>query len=431
MVFERSAWLLGRKILSDFVRKNKIITRCYVRHSSAFGPQNPFLSDFDITFFVAASNIDELREAHKQIGWDPGGEENILKHLFKDFIVLPASNNAYRLCERYYPLRANYPMSSWLPLDQETPVHPAVRKYSWPFDHSPESFLSSYMIPVLMGKRRRHIFEGFLFARKIKGDCAYQKADYAHKMFWSTWEALLEEINIWDKFYKSISIPDGRSKVNVLPFDWLQGKPFQERWNIAREKFNGLEEVVSLWVYPPSHFDVIPNVALNLDPTISPGNFKKIFQNVRKAFTGLDYSLFLGTETSMLGRINGLSRVALLEPWLFKYQGVCLLGDPMVKEKIVEPSMEMLREKYREFLLYASYRFLCEKSYPYAIYRLCFTLDHLFKLNTLVLDPGILADIYREEFIPEHSFTPLADTPKLLLSLKEMHGFDLFGTSEK
>jgi hypothetical protein len=168
-------------------------------------------------------------------------------------------------------------------------------------------------------------------------------------------------------------------------------------------------------------------VALNVKPSLPALAFREIIRLVLKAFYGLDYTLLLGTEESMIGRINGLSRVSLLEPWLFKYKGQCLFGDSNIREKIIEPSSEMLKEKYRELLLYFSYSHLWRDTYPYALYRLLFTLDYLLKHSEVIVESSVLAGIYGKEFIPEEKFRPLEDTGKLFAALKEKHAFDLFG----
>ena len=67
------------KILEDVLKhqptgkvgsQNKEIVRGYIRHSAAFGPQNPLLSDFDVIFFVAAHNPEELRASQRKISRD-------------------------------------------------------------------------------------------------------------------------------------------------------------------------------------------------------------------------------------------------------------------------------------------------------------------------------------------------------------------------
>jgi hypothetical protein len=428
MVFKKAFWLTMKNLLSSYAKKQKIISRCYIRHSAAFGPQNPFLSDFDVTFFVTARDIDELRKARKQIKRD-FQKISILQDIIKHSIFLPATKNAYDLCKEYYPFRSIYPMETWLSVNEETPAASVSTKFSLPLDYIPENFMSCYIIPVLMGKRRRHIFERAFFMRNLKKDYLWTKISCSRKNVVSFYEALLAEIDIWGQFYKNIKFVNSNEKITFHQCDYFNYTSFFERWRTVSDYSKNSGEISSLWIYPTSHNDNLPNVSLNLKASISAKTCQKTINTVLKTFGGLDYTLLLGTEESMIGRINGLSRISLLDPWLFKYHGYCLVGDPGIKGKIKEPNTQMLKEKYREFLFsfMFSTRFICRNSYPYAMYRLCFTLDHLFKHREMIVDNDELAEIYGPEFIPKEKFRPLEDTGKLFAELKEKHAFDLFG----
>ena len=426
MFFKKHSWTTVKKILTNYALDKKNIPRCYLRHSAAFGPQNLFLSDFDVTFFVDANTIDELRQARRLIFQDLKKKE-ILYRLLQRPIILPATNNAYTVCQKYYPHRSIYPMETWLSVDQELPmIAPLDSKYSLPLDHTPEGFLSCYMIPVLMGQRRRHIFENALITRNLKKDSLYTKVGYPGRSKTVFYGSLLADMDIWKQFYKNFKFYESLQKIDFNQDEPIYYPIFFERWKTARQDLSDLGGIASLWIYPSSHDDACPNIALNLKPMITAHVSEKVILSVLKVFHGLRYSLLVGREESMLGRINGLSRVSLLEPWLFKYYGYCFSGDPEIKRMIVEPSMDILKQKYQEFLLYVLCGLIWGR-YPYAVYRLCFTLDHLFKEKELILNSKKLFEIYGQEFILEEKFDHRKDTPRFLQSLKEKHGFDLFG----
>ncbi|MGA2775014.1 MAG: hypothetical protein ABSE81_03000 [Candidatus Omnitrophota bacterium] len=424
--FRKIFWVIIKKKLFSYWRRNRNIYRCYIRHSAALEPQNPFLSDWDVVFFITASNIDELRKVRKQIDRD-FKRSFIFRYLIQHSLTLPATKNAYDLCKKYYPFRSIYPIETWLSVDKEIPVTSIPTKnLSLPLDHTPENFFACYMVPALMGKIKHNIFERAFITRKLKKDYLWTEISYPRINFLSFYEVLLAEIDIWDQFYKKIEFIKNDEKITFRSGNFFSYLNFIERWRTTPNYCKDSEKVSSLWIYPASHNDNIPNVSLNLKPSISTKTCQKIISMVLKTFSGLDYTLLLGTEESMIGRINGLSGVCLLEPWLFKYQGCCLFGDPLIKGKIIKPSLQMLKQKYQEFLFYLFNRFLRQNPSPYAIYRLCFTLDYLFKHSEIILDNNELAKIYGTEFIPESKFNSRADTPKLLLSLKNKHGFDLF-----
>ena len=414
MFFKKSFWLIAKKLIADYTRKNKFISRCYIRNSAALEPQNPFLSDFDLTYFVDAPNFSEFCKAHGQIR-DDFKKRRILpsKHLISHFIIFPATKNAYNLCKQFYPQRSVYPMKTWLPVDKKPAPDMVSIRYSLPLDHRPENFLSCYMIPALIGRIPHAILESMSITRKLKQDSLHTGTTAKISSFMSFYEVLLAEIDIWDQFYANIKFPDSNQNITVRPCGYFDYTEFSKRWDKASSSLNNLDGISSLWVYPASRDDNIPNLVLNLKPNISAKTCQKTINTVLEIFKGLDYTLFLGRETSMIARINGLSRVSLLEPWLFKYYGCCLFGNPKIKENIKEPSIQMLKEKYREFLLYFSYKFMYRARYPYNFYKLCFTLDYLFKHGEIILDNNELAKVYGSEFIPQSRFNPKNDMLKL------------------
>ena len=109
---------MGKGILSGYARRNKVISRCYIRHSAAFQPQNPFLSDFDVTFFVNSNDIQGLRDFRRQLACD-FRKIIFLRNVIKDSIVLPDTENALNLCKKYYPFRSVYSFDTWMPFENE------------------------------------------------------------------------------------------------------------------------------------------------------------------------------------------------------------------------------------------------------------------------------------------------------------------------
>ena len=423
---------MGKGILSGYARRNKVISRCYIRHSAAFQPQNPFLSDFDVTFFVNSNDIQGLRDFRRQLACD-FRKIIFLRNVIKDSIVLPDTENALNLCKKYYPFRSVYSFDTWMPFENEgeevsLTVAPRAR-HALPLDAFPENFLRSYMIPVLKKDKRRHIFQSALIARNLKKDYSWALLQPQKKTSTSFYDTLLNEAGIWDKFYKNINFTEAREKAAFHHPGRLGRVNFMERWRAVSLDKNDLQGLSSLWVYPATHNDYISNVSLNLNPSVCANSCRKIINKVLRAFDGLKYNLIIGTEEAMMGRINGLSGAYLLEPWLFKYCGSCLFGNEGIREKIKEPTMYLLKEKYWEFLLclMISSGFINQGTYPYAVYRLCFTLDYLFKHNEIILDNDRLSEIYVSEFIPEARFNPDVDTVKFLSILREKHNFYLFG----
>ena len=144
------------------------------------------------------------------------------------------------------------------------------------------------------------------------------------------------------------------------------------------------------------------------------------------AFEGLEFRLQVGTEESMRARLTGLSRVSLIDPWLFKAAGCCLFGDERVRNDIHEPSIEQVREKLKEYLLYLSYRVFALRPYPYALYSLAFSLDQLFRRRELILDEDELGECYGKAFLPQSRLQSSEGRRRFLDAWRELHSFDLF-----
>ena len=184
----------------------------------------------------------------------------------------------------------------------------------------------------------------------------------------------------------------------------------------------------SVWVHPAFHRDDrAPRVTVNFQAAVCARDCERSLGVVLETFRGLKHLLFVGTERAMLGRLGALNRVSLVEPWLARAFGHCLHGNPGLKDDIREPSIEELRDKLREYFLYLCYRVFVGTSYPYALYRLCFAMHHLFNRRELVLDPEDLADFYGCDFLPESALEGPAGRQKLTNAWKDLHGLDLFG----
>lgn len=427
MYFKKAFRNLILKLLNSYVRKNTFISRCYVRHSMAFEAQNPFLSDFDLAFFVRANNFCELQKAHRTIS--KGLEKfRLFKKVASNFIVLPDTAKAYSLCRQYYSFRSIYPMQTWFLCGSNQSPMPAKIQHSIPLDHVPETALIFYMIPVLRKQRLSHPFERLLVKRMVQKDYLWAGVNGKRKHLASFHQALLTDIDIWGEFYKGMDYPNNKPRGIVFK---LRKRPdytaFINRWDIAQRFIGGLVgNVSSLWVHPSSIGDNWPNLVINFRPSISAQKLRRIVTAILRIFEGLNYNLLLGYEESMIGRISGLSRLNLLEPWLLKYYGCCLYGNPHAKGNIVEPSMDTLRKKYQESLLYLFSHCLEQVIFNYNFYKLCFTMDHLFKYGEIILEEDGLNAIYGNEFIPRDKFNYPSSLPSFLSSVEKRHDFSLF-----
>jgi hypothetical protein len=355
----------------------------------------------------------------------------VLGHIPKDMTFLPDTKNAIELCRKNYPFRSLYPFETWLAVDGGTAEGPAVApRFSVPLDLVPELLINYHIIPILKRQKKGRILESSFLRRRLKKDCLVTQEPFPQNGPGRLFDVLCAQINIWDKFYKKMKAVDSGERINFHRYGRFDHSWFSQRWNKTFSPSRDAAGLISLWVYPILHKDDCVNVSLNLKPDITPRECRRIIRITLEAFKYADYILFLGSEESMLGRINTLSGHALLDPWLFKYHGTCLFGDPRIKERTKEPKLQIVKEKYQDLLLtffMLSTPFMCDNSYPYVFYKLCFTLDHLFKNNEIILDDRRLSEIYGAEFITEDKFDPKIHTSGFLSALKQKHGFDIFG----
>jgi hypothetical protein len=368
-----------------------------------------------------------MRRAHRQIAQDMR-RAVVLRSICKHAILLPEAENAYAYSKKYYPFRFSYPLETWLSVEEKARP-PVVRPVvSPPFDHSLESFFLSYLMPVLEGVIKRHPFEPFFLNRKLTSDYRWTGEGEPRQRPALRAEVLGSEIALWDRFYQKFTFTQSSDTIRLAERRFFDREIFISRWQESLRSFRWQGGIKSLWVYPASHSDSTAIVSLNFDLTARNNDiFLRAIGAVCKAFKGLSFSLQAGTERTMIARVNGLSRTAVLDPWLLKHQGVCLQGDEGVRAFIIEPPLAVVQEKFRETLLYAFYSFLWRPAYPYAFYRLCFTFDRLCTHKELMFDQDALAGIYGKEFIREQEFDARRDTERLLSFLKERHGFDMFG----
>jgi hypothetical protein len=415
------AWRFVNRWLERYSQRHRGVSHCFMRHSTASGAQSLLLSDYDLCFFVNTRDFDELRNHTIRIRRD------LKKARVLDSIVLPASGAAYRLCASHYAHRSLYPMKNWRCVYGESLALPEADYRPPPLDHSPEGFLCGYLVPVIRGKTRRHPFEGAFMRRKLERERSQYGGHPRRRPLTSFYEVVTDQIRTWDRFYGEINFSTPDTRVPVRPIRDSVCEAFVNRWASMGATSEAWTAVNSVWVYPAIHNHRAPHVAVNFQSSVSAADCDRSLCIVLRTFHGLEFQLRVGTERSMLGRLGGLSRVSLLEPWLARAFGHCLYGEPDVRDRIPEPSMREVREKLQEYFLYLSYRVFPGSLCPYALYRLCFTADHLLKRRELVLDSEHLADIYGRDFLPESGFEASDGKQRLLEAWKELHNLDLFG----
>lgn len=416
-VVDNLAWRAVTRWLERYSRRNPGIRHCFVRHSSASGAQDLLLSDHDLAFFVDAADIDALRSQTLRIHGD------LKKYRIFDAIVLPATPAAYRLCAAHYVQRSRYPMDRWRRVYGQPLDLPARPYRPPPLDHAPESFLFSYLLPAVRGDGRRHPLESAFLRRKLAPD-----GELPAKSGPGLHDAVVHEVRAWDRYYETLDLPAGEPGIAVHPAENDVCRTVAERWSRSLGDSKAWPSVDSIWVYPATHDAGTPVISLNFEPAVSAPDCEKSLGTLMRVLGDLEFSLVVGTERSMLGRLGGLSRLSLLEPWLARTSGHCLLGNPGLRERIREPHLEELREKISEYFLYLSYRVFPRDSYPGTLYTLSFTLDHLLRNRELVFSPGNLAERYGPLFQPDSGAPGTDRRRRVLDAWKTLHGLDLFAS---
>ena len=418
-VIDTLVWRSITRWLERYSGRVPGMRHCFIRHSTAFEPQNVLVSDYDLAFFVGAGSFDDLRHYAAAIRRDLG------KVRVLDPIVLPATEAAYRLCATHYVHRSLYPMHRWRRVYGEPLVLAENPCTPPPLDHSPEGFLYGYLVPVLLGEVPRHRFERTLVRRKLHRERVQFGGLEHQKPPPRLHDVVAHQVRSWDAFYRESESPPPEGRIEVHPFRADVCAPFRGRWT-GTGAGNDWAAVDSVWIYPALHGGPVPCVTVNFKSSISGVECREVLGAVLGIFRGLEFRLFVGTEASMLGRLGGLSRVSLLEPWLARASGYCLYGDPDLRDRIREPRAREIREKLREYFLYLSYRVFPGTTSPYWLYALCFTVDHLLNHRELALESDQLAGIYRREFLSESGFEDADGKQRLLRAWKELHGLDLF-----
>jgi hypothetical protein len=414
------AWRGVRLWLERYCRGNTTIRHCFIRHSTAWSPQNLWVSDYDLAFFVEATSFREVQLRASAI------REDLRRGLILDAIVLPANPKAYNLCATHYVHRSLYPMNHWRhiyggPITISDAASPPL-----PLDHCPEGFLYGYVTPILQGKKRPRLGHRTMMKRKLERESMQITGAPPRDSASELYGVVAEEIRLWDEFYRTLSSVPTDGQAEVWPVKDQPHLAFADRWAKADWPRSKLPGVASVWIYPSFRYDSKPYVVLNFDRAVSRDDCRTSIVGLVKTFEGLDFELLLGTERSMVGRLAGLSRVTLLEPWLREAFGQCVYGDKTAAQKIREPSADELREKLREYFLYLSYRVFPGGACPYSLYRLCFTLDYFFRRRELVLDSEDLADIYGREFLQKSQFEGSERRERVLEAFKSLHGLHLF-----
>jgi hypothetical protein len=394
----RSLWnaVMGR--LSSFAAHHSdLIEDCYIRHSAAYGPQDLLLSDIDITLFVQAADISSLQHANKRLRKTLNSDP-LLCWFVRDIIILPASRACYELCQTSYPFRSRYPMDSWARIGSAPKIAPTVIQFSVPLDHLPENFLVYYAADILADKRQPH-----LFSRQFLRRCVCRDADvtaYSGEIpdVFTFWDALSAQFSVWHSFYNSPLRSNG-SAVFECSFGGCEEnsacRAVVDRWHGNTKTISDLSEVVSsLWVHPCSFWESAPIVTVNFAVGVSSSDCRRCLQAVTSILSGTSYQLRLGSEQAMVGRISGLSRLGILDPWLFCQDGVCLYGDSDLRERIILPSREQLHQKFKELLLFYIYDYLAYGRFCQSFLTLSLIVHQLLKNNILMLDKVKLASLY-------------------------------------
>ena len=425
MIIDISAWIVAKTALWSFTRNNRFVDKSYIRHTAAFGPQDPFLSDMDVTFFVKAGDLTGLLAARKKIG-EGISQSRVMKFFVNFLMVFPATKNAYELCKKYYPYRSLYPFETWRQPNDFTISRIRALGKALPLDQMPEKISYLYLHPVMVGGRKPHTREREFLSRKLKHEKMLLGVRGTQEKDVTLFSALFSTIKLWSSFYQSLEIPVQRTG---LVFKWEREYDYREffdKWISGPGILRNRQLVSSVWVYPDWLDESVPHVAVNLNLNITDKVFEEVAREVVKVFQGCKCSLVFGTEPSMLGRINALGMLNLFEPWLFQHYGVCLQGDYAIKDRIVSPSHEMLKQKFNEIMLYYVYSFMHQARYKYEFYKACFVCDHFFQTGEIVLSEEILAKIYGSVFIIRRNFKPEIHTVNFLVALEKLHHFSLW-----
>lgn len=406
------------------------VVKCYIRHGASHESPNLLLADIDLTVFVRSRSWDEFAVNAEKIALGLSKVFYGRTGLF-DVIYLPATLEIWEHCQRYYPFRHRYPVGTWCPIDDSSrPLEevPKILKSAAPLDHMPENAIQYYILPVLRGERKSHRFQRALLKRKVDKDVELTGAIGISRSGRSIYDMLRSEIQIWDNYYARLTVENEQQSVTANLTGNYDFSQYEKVLNEFIAQSGCRSALNSVWVYPRTIDDDTPHVVINLDAEADSNALCLVVSAVRYALSELRYELWIGTERSMVARINGLSRLHLLEPWLFVSFGKCIWGTAELRLRINTPGPAVMQTKFQEFILYLIYDLMLSAEVPHNYFRLLFTMDYLANSGTLVFNDNVLGEIYGAHYFPGK---PLAKRARLHASLEVLntcHGLDVFGS---
>ena len=426
MLLDWVVWRLVKARLGVFVRKNKLVERCYLRHSSAFGPQDIFFSDFDLTFLVDSGSLSNFLKNRQHL-FEVFGHDPILKRVRTDLIILPAGDQSDDLVSKHYHFRSIYPFETWrLPEGAQRSGIGIIRPI-FPLDQAPECSLFLHLLPIIFSGRKMRRLEKAYLRRRIVKNAARVGVDIPIRRIVSEYSALLSEIEIWGSFYDRLDCPAHHENVVFEHDQGVDFKAFQSRWKAAPPCLKDDETIASIWVYPNWFNEGVPYLSVNFQPQVTESACRQALMALKELFSGISFSPLVGREGSMLGRINGLARFHLFEPWLFERFGLCLHGDPSLRVKIKMPSRVALNEKFRE-LMFFFFDYAMHQQNCYQYYKLPYIMDHLRVSGSILLKTNDLAKMYEGSFVPRNQFNAQIHIPPMCDFLRKQHSFSFFSS---
>ncbi|MBF0122429.1 MAG: hypothetical protein HQL21_03335, partial [Candidatus Omnitrophica bacterium] len=300
MILNKASWIFAKKVLLAFTRRNKSIERSYIRHSAAFGPQDPLLSDMDATFFVKAADLSALLTARKKIVEDLS-KDRMLSCFVRDAIVLPSTQNAYDLCKKYYPFRSAYPFETWRSPEDSPSLGMTSMERRLPLDHVPENSLFHYFFPVARGKKTPHNREREFLLRKVQKDSALVGMASVPDRKISFYAALLFEIDLWSSFYQSLQFSAQKGRLILRSRLKYEYPGLLACWHSRGRTLKKGRAISSVWIYPGGINEDAPHVVVNLDSHVAEKECEEAITAVVKLFQRSRCSLVFGSEATMIG----------------------------------------------------------------------------------------------------------------------------------